>query len=109
MKTFVVGDIHGRCAQLNSLLQMLPRDEESDLLIFLGDLVDRGPDAPGCVEYVLNMKESNPERVICLRGNHEEMGVGLTITEFLSANALSAVPIRLVWMSRAVLIMFCGR
>ena len=26
MKTFVVGDIHGRCAQLLNLLDMLPRD-----------------------------------------------------------------------------------
>jgi calcineurin-like phosphoesterase family protein len=73
MKTFVVGDIHGRCAQLNTLLQMLPRNADSDLLVFLGDLIDRGPDAPCCVEYVIKAKEENPDRVICLRGNHEQM------------------------------------
>ena len=50
MKTFVVGDIHGRCAQLLNLLDMLPRDPETDTLVFLGDLIDRGADAPGCVE-----------------------------------------------------------
>ena len=50
MKTFVVGDVHGRCAQLQSLLEMIPRDEASDTLVFLGDLIDRGPDAPGCVD-----------------------------------------------------------
>ena len=43
MKTFVVGDIHGRCAQLHNLLGMLPRDESTDKLVFLGDLIDRGP------------------------------------------------------------------
>jgi serine/threonine protein phosphatase 1 len=73
MKTFVVGDIHGRCAQLNALLEMLPRSARSDTLVFLGDLIDRGPDIPGVVEYVFNLCREDPERVICLRGNHEQM------------------------------------
>ncbi len=73
MKTFVIGDVHGRCAQLLSLLEMLPRDEASDRLVFLGDLIDRGPDAPGCVDHVRNLARNNPEQVTCLRGNHEQM------------------------------------
>ena len=73
MKTFVVGDVHGRCAQLKSLLAMLPRDEASDTLVFLGDLIDRGPDGPGCVDLVMKLQQKNSERVICLRGNHEQM------------------------------------
>ena len=73
MKTFVVGDIHGRCAQLHNLLGMLPRDESTDKLVFLGDLIDRGPDVPGCVEHILNLCTANPEQVLCLRGNHEQM------------------------------------
>ena len=51
----------------------VPRDETSDTLVFLGDLIDRGPDAPGCVDHVLKLQRENPERVICLRGNHEQM------------------------------------
>src|SRR6185436_3540749 len=73
MKTFVVGDIHGRCAQLQGLLDMLPRDETTDTLIFIGDLIDRGADVPGCVELVRKLCSENPARVICLRGNHEQM------------------------------------
>ena len=73
MKTFVVGDVHGRRAQLQALLEMLPRDEAADMLVFLGDLIDRGPDAPGCVELVMKLQQENPERVLCLRGNHEQM------------------------------------
>src|SRR5215203_1382164 len=73
MRTFVVGDIHGRCAQLLNLLDMLPRDPEVDTLVFLGDLIDRGADAPGCVSHILKLTDENPERVICLRGNHEQM------------------------------------
>ncbi|HYE64042.1 MAG TPA: metallophosphoesterase family protein [Pyrinomonadaceae bacterium] len=73
MKTFIIGDIHGRRAQLHALLQMLPRDEASDMLVFLGDLIDRGADAPGVVADVIELQSKNPERVICLRGNHEQM------------------------------------
>ncbi len=72
MKTFVIGDIHGRCAQLQSLLDMLPR-EATDTLVFLGDLIDRGPDVPGCVEHVIELCRRDPKNVICLRGNHEQM------------------------------------
>lgn len=73
MRTFVVGDIHGRCAQLLNLLDMLPRDPETDTLVLLGDLIDRGADAPGCVSHAMKLCRENPERVICLRGNHEQM------------------------------------
>jgi Calcineurin-like phosphoesterase len=73
MKTFVVGDVHGRCAQLQNLLDLVARDESVDMLVFLGDLIDRGPNAPGCVAFVMKLQEANPERVVCLRGNHEQM------------------------------------
>lgn len=73
MRTFVVGDIHGRGSQLRALLDLIPRDESDDTLIFIGDLIDRGADAIGCVELVLKLCRENPERVICLRGNHEQM------------------------------------
>jgi len=73
MKTFVVGDIHGRSAQLAALLDVLPHDKDSDTIVFLGDLIDRGPDAPGVVADVLELQRANPERVIVIRGNHEQM------------------------------------
>ncbi len=73
MKTFVIGDVHGRSVQLQSLLELLPRDQSADILVFLGDLIDRGADGPGCVDRVLELCRNNPERVICLRGNHEQM------------------------------------
>lgn len=73
MKTFVIGDVHGRRTQLNQLLGMLPRDESSDTLVFLGDLIDRGHDAPGVVSDVVKLHSAAPEQVRCLRGNHEQM------------------------------------
>ena len=73
MKTFVIGDVHGRSSQLHDLLEMIPRDPASDTLIFLGDLIDRGADAPGVVARVLELKRESPENLVCLRGNHEQM------------------------------------
>jgi serine/threonine protein phosphatase 1 len=89
MTTFVVGDIHGRCAQLHALLDMMPREETTDTLVFLGDLIDRGPDVPGCVEHVRNLCRENPKRVICLRGNHEQM-----LLDFLDET-------NMIWMESA--------
>lgn len=73
MKTFVIGDVHGRRTQLGALLKMLPRDESADTLVFLGDFIDRGPDAPGVVTDVIELRRANPEHVVTLRGNHEQM------------------------------------
>ncbi len=73
MKTFVVGDIHGRRAQLHSIMQMIPREPTSDTLVFLGDLIDRGADAPGVVSDVMELKSSHSDNVVTLRGNHEQM------------------------------------
>lgn len=73
MKTFVIGDVHGRCAQLRSILEMLPRDGAGDTVVFLGDLIDRGADAPGVVETALELCRANPDKLIYLRGNHEQM------------------------------------
>lgn len=75
MKTFVIGDIHGRRAQLNRLIEMLPREaERGDTLVLLGDLVDRGEDVPGTIADVIKLQSESPAgRVIVLRGNHEQM------------------------------------
>jgi serine/threonine protein phosphatase 1 len=73
MNTFVIGDVHGRRMQLNLLLEMLPRQPKTDTLVFLGDLIDRGTDAPGVVSDVIELYREAPEQVHCLRGNHEQM------------------------------------
>lgn len=71
MKTFVIGDVHGRAAQLRELVAMLPRDPARDALVLLGDLVDRGEDVPGTVDEAIRL--CRDAGAICLRGNHEQM------------------------------------
>ncbi|MGH9943148.1 MAG: metallophosphoesterase [Pyrinomonadaceae bacterium] len=73
MRTFVIGDIHGRRMQLGLLLGLIPRDARHDTLVLLGDYVDRGDDAPGAVAAVVELCREDTGRVVCLRGNHEQM------------------------------------
>ena len=50
----VIGDIHGEIQALDALLDRLKRDPETQdrLLVFIGDLCDRGPDSVGVIRRV---------------------------------------------------------
>jgi serine/threonine protein phosphatase 1 len=51
---------------------LLPIQRETDLLVFIGDYIDRGPDSKGVVDYVLQCQEKLCTTVY-LMGNHEQM------------------------------------
>jgi serine/threonine protein phosphatase 1 len=70
MRTLAVGDIHGCSAALDALLAVV-RPTPADLLVFLGDYVDRGPDSKGVIDRLIALRQTH--RVVCLRGNHEVM------------------------------------
>lgn len=72
MHTYVVGDIHGRHRQLKQLERDVPWNLETDKIVFLGDLIDRGDGIREVVEEVIRLKARNPN-VVALRGNHEQM------------------------------------
>ena len=78
----VIGDVHGCRAELETLLQdmgyQLIRDEQGRPVdarcpgrraVFLGDLVDRGPDTPGVLRLVMGMVAAG--HALCVPGNHE--------------------------------------
>ena len=66
MATWVIGDVHGCLVELTSLVDAIAPTPE-DHLVFVGDLVDRGPDSVGVVRFVRNL----PCQVTVVRGNHE--------------------------------------
>ena len=72
-RVFAVGDIHGMYKKLITLMEKIKFDFEEDLLVFLGDYIDRGPDSIKCLEYVFDLHHTFPGSVICLLGNHEVM------------------------------------
>ncbi|OAQ20738.1 metallophosphoesterase family protein [Thermosulfurimonas dismutans] len=73
MKIFAVGDVHGCAEALEALLDRLPVEWGKDLLIFLGDYIDRGPSPRKVIEMVKKLVTEYPNKVIALSGNHEWM------------------------------------
>ncbi len=70
----VIGDVHGELEALQSLMVELGYDEEGHhpegrRLVFVGDLVDRGPDSVGVL--LLAMKLVNSGKAQAVLGNHE--------------------------------------
>jgi protein phosphatase len=80
----VIGDVHGCRAELEELLGKLgyaiARDDEGRAVgarhpdgrraVFVGDLVDRGPDTPGVLRLVMGMVGAGD--ALCVCGNHEQ-------------------------------------
>ncbi|HLY30339.1 MAG TPA: metallophosphoesterase [Ktedonobacterales bacterium] len=67
--TYAIGDLHGEAELLRQVLALImPRPQ--DTLVFLGDYLDRGPDAQGVCETLLAL--SRTHHCIFLRGNHDE-------------------------------------
>ncbi|MFF7040010.1 polynucleotide kinase-phosphatase [Streptomyces massasporeus] len=69
----IIGDIHGCAAELEALLGKLGYVDgvhpEGRTAVFVGDLVDRGPDSPGVLRRVMAMVKSG--NALCVPGNHE--------------------------------------
>lgn len=64
----VIGDIHGCLTALETLWEVVDPGRE-DLVVTLGDYVDRGPDSRGVIDFLLAKKETH--RLVHLMGNHE--------------------------------------
>ena len=72
-RILAVGDIHGMYQKLLSLMDQVQFNPAEDLLVFLGDYIDRGSQSLECLDYVMDLCKQYPERVIPLLGNHEAM------------------------------------
>lgn len=78
-RVYAVGDIHGCLTETKTLLQKIKtdndyRDAAETFVIFLGDLVDRGPDSRGVIEHLMDFPYSFA-KPLYIMGNHEEMMV----------------------------------
>ncbi|MFF8640690.1 polynucleotide kinase-phosphatase [Streptomyces sp. NPDC015345] len=69
----IIGDVHGCAAELETLLRELGYVDgahpEGRTAVFVGDLVDRGPDTPGVLRRVMAMVAAGT--ALCVPGNHE--------------------------------------
>ena len=76
MNIYAIGDIHGCLKELTSLhKKILTSDQfevKEDLIIYLGDYIDRGLHSKQVIDQILKLKEKKI-KTIHLMGNHEEM------------------------------------
>ena len=76
-RVYAIGDIHGRADLLRTLTLLVHEDAyrrqaPRNVVVYLGDYVDRGPESRGVVELLLREPLPGFERVH-LRGNHEDI------------------------------------
>lgn len=66
-RDFVIGDLHGHLPALREALARRGFEPSRDRLFSVGDLIDRGPDSPGCAALLAE------PWFLAARGNHEDM------------------------------------
>ena len=74
-ETYAIGDLHGHFDQFLLLYDQLLNDgldPEKDTLIFLGDIVDGGPQTKQVIDWLMDYEKKYPQTII-LTGNHEQL------------------------------------
>lgn len=75
MTIYAIGDIHGRLALLHHAHDLIATDQArygAAPVVHLGDLVDRGPDSRGVVDFLLAGIAAGQDWVV-VKGNHDRM------------------------------------
>ena len=72
---YAIGDVHGEIGKLETLLNHIREDARmfaaAYKIVFLGDLIDRGPDSRAVVAHAMSAERAGD--AIVLKGNHEEL------------------------------------
>ncbi len=70
MELLVIGDVHG-CFHTFSALINEHWNRDKQILVQLGDLIDRGRHSPETLLYAIELQKEYPTNVCFLKGNHE--------------------------------------
>ena len=100
-RILAIGDIHGCANALKGLLRKI-RPNNSDVVVFLGDYIDRGSNSREVIELLIGIGESTQAHFI--KGNHEEAMLASrdnTITEWQMEASVgyNQLPIYYHWQS----------
>jgi serine/threonine protein phosphatase 1 len=79
----ILTDVHGHLSALEKALGHVNFDENSDVLICLGDTIDRGSHTRECMERFASLREHG-HSVVMLAGNHDAL-----LIEALQSNVSS--------------------
>ena len=78
MRTYAIGDIHGQLDLLKAAHARIAADQATHgpaPIVHIGDLVDRGPDSPGVIDYLM-AGHARGENWVTLLGNHDRLFAG---------------------------------
>ena len=85
---YIIGDVHGCYEQLNKIWEFIQIDSQkrkhSPLIIFLGDLVDRGPNSKFTMDTCYTMQQES--NCIFIEGNHDSYFKDLLNNQLLEYN-----------------------
>jgi serine/threonine protein phosphatase 1 len=74
---YVIPDVHGMHEQLqlifSRILPLRKSDGGKDMLVMLGDYIDRRVESPDVLDLLINVKKKYSDQVVLLTGNHEQM------------------------------------
>lgn len=88
MEYDIIGDVHGYMEPLKSLLKRLGYTKtaggwkvpaQNRKIVFLGDVIDRGPEQKACVSLVRELTDAG--HASCVMGNHEHAAIGWTLED----------------------------
>lgn len=71
MRTLAIGDIHGCFTALQTLEREMAFTDD-DLIVTVGDYVDRGPDSKSVIDWLM-ARQNRGGKLVALLGNHEQM------------------------------------
>ncbi len=84
MKYYAIGDIHGCLSELTTLHKKILThknfDVKNDLLIYLGDYIDRGKNSKEVIDQIIKLKNNNI-KIINLLGNHDQFMIDFLINK----------------------------
>ena len=77
MRAYAIGDIHGHLDKLEAAHALIAEDrarcgDDDAPVVHIGDLVDRGPDCKGVIQYLID-GQARGENWVVLKGNHDRM------------------------------------
>lgn len=70
-RKFIMGDVHGNLVALKAVIESL---KPENCLFIVGDLLDRGSDSAGVLDYLIeHIEQKKTPKIYMTRGNHEDV------------------------------------
>lgn len=85
-RLLLIGDIHGMYKELQQLLDKVSFKPNKDKIVFLGDMITKGPDSLKVLDFAIENK------AYCVRGNHEDEIFGMYADHFNIKEPKTFVP-----------------